>query len=73
MTTSVSPDQVKEAILAKMAATQAIDKAKKGVYRTPVLLKEEGSSQGISSTAIIGAAVVFGLGLLAGAGYNTHA
>lgn len=68
MSTNVTQDQVKEALLAKNAATIAINKARRSA---PTAVKTPEVSQGIWVSILFFTALVFGAGLATGVGYNS--
>lgn len=72
MTTTLRSEQVKDALLAGLAASDAINKAKRQSEsgRTTRSSVKAETSQSLSAYTVIGAALVFGLGLATGVGCN---
>lgn len=70
MGSHVTQDQVKEALLAKNAATIAINKARR---TAPTEVKKPEVSQGFWVSVLFLTALVFGAGIATGAGYNSNA
>lgn len=69
MGTQVTQDQVKAALLAKITATDAINKARRTVV--PIEVKKPEDSQGIWVSALFLTALIFGAGLATGAGCSS--